>query len=229
MAELVKKLGIHRESGWVYFVDADGDVSRGRVGAIVSYNPLEYKTPEKVKKVRIVRESGYLYKIDDLGNVVREQLPNKHYNFHYLDYLSNNNLWPLNYWKKITIKHGTPSHADEQKEVYGELRDLCSLNGKLISGVYLYKKEDHVLYVGKAVSLYDRTKQHYLESFNEGKKAKAWFDFFHKYDGELELYIYPISHEKDRRAIERMLEAELNPLFEEFRKRKEYRRKTISK
>ena len=72
MAELVKKLSLKRESGWVYFVDAEGDVSRGRVGAIVSYNPLKYAEPEKVMKVGIVREEGFLYKLSEDGNIVRE-------------------------------------------------------------------------------------------------------------------------------------------------------------
>ena len=74
MAELVKKLGIERVSGWVYFVDADGDVSRGRVGAIVSYNPLKYADPEKVLKVGLVRENGFLYRVSDEGDIVRELL-----------------------------------------------------------------------------------------------------------------------------------------------------------
>lgn len=72
MVELVKKLGIKRESGWVYFVDADGDVSRGRVGAIVSYNPLKYAEPEKVVEVGIIREKGFLYRLSEDGDIVRE-------------------------------------------------------------------------------------------------------------------------------------------------------------
>lgn len=74
MAELVKKLGIKRESGWVYFVDADGDVSRGRVGAIACYNPIRYADPEKVMKVGIVREKGFLYSVSPDGDIVREHL-----------------------------------------------------------------------------------------------------------------------------------------------------------
>ena len=72
MAELVKKLGVKRESGWVYFVDADGDVARGRVGAIVSYDPLKYAEPEKVVKVGVAREEGFLYLVSEDGNIVRE-------------------------------------------------------------------------------------------------------------------------------------------------------------
>ena len=43
MPELVKKLSLKRESGWVYFVDADGDVSLGRVGAFVVTAHLNMK------------------------------------------------------------------------------------------------------------------------------------------------------------------------------------------
>jgi hypothetical protein len=72
MAELVKKLGIKRESGWVYFVDADGDVSRGRVGAIVGFNPTRYAKPVKVMIVGIAREEGFLYRVSEDGDIVRE-------------------------------------------------------------------------------------------------------------------------------------------------------------
>ena len=73
MTEHVKKLGIKRESGWVYFIDADGDVARGRVGAIVSLNPTRYADPEKVIQVGVVREEGFLYSVSEDGNIVREK------------------------------------------------------------------------------------------------------------------------------------------------------------
>ena len=78
--ELVKILPITRESGWCYFVDGDGDVARGRMGGIVSYNPLQYAEPEKVLKVGITRKSGYLYGVDHNCDIFREPMPSKYSN-----------------------------------------------------------------------------------------------------------------------------------------------------
>jgi len=69
--EIVLELGIKRESGWIYFIDKDGDVCKGRIGGIKSYNPLKYSDPIKVKKVGLKRESGYLYILSDEGNIIR--------------------------------------------------------------------------------------------------------------------------------------------------------------
>lgn len=76
MTELVKKLNLQRESGWVYFVDADGDVARGRICAIVSHDPLKYADPEKVLKIGIIREEGFLYRVSDDGDIVRDHQSN---------------------------------------------------------------------------------------------------------------------------------------------------------
>jgi len=50
--ELVLKTNIMRESGWLYFIDKDGDLSKGRMGG---------NTQKKLFKTNIQREEGYLY------------------------------------------------------------------------------------------------------------------------------------------------------------------------
>ena len=50
--ELVLKTNIMRESGWLYFIDKDGDLSKGRMGG---------NTLKKLFKTNIQREEGYLY------------------------------------------------------------------------------------------------------------------------------------------------------------------------
>ena len=70
MAEKVANAGISRDSGYLYYIDKQGDVSRvamarGRKGR---------GSPEKVKKVGVKRESGYLYFIDKQGDVSRAKM-----------------------------------------------------------------------------------------------------------------------------------------------------------
>lgn len=67
MAEKVKKAGISRQEGYLYYIDKEGDISRvamarGRKGR---------GSPEKVKRVGVTRERGYLYFIDKEGDVSR--------------------------------------------------------------------------------------------------------------------------------------------------------------
>ena len=48
--ELVLKTNIKKENPWLYFLDKDGDISRGKMGALISVNPARYAKPEKVKR-----------------------------------------------------------------------------------------------------------------------------------------------------------------------------------
>ena len=70
MAEKVSNAGISRESGYLYYIDKQGDISRvamarGRKGR---------GSPEKIKNVGIKREQGFLYFIDKQGDVSRAEM-----------------------------------------------------------------------------------------------------------------------------------------------------------
>ncbi|MBI4448896.1 hypothetical protein HY641_02620 [Candidatus Woesearchaeota archaeon] len=72
MAEVVAKVGVRKEGGYLYFVDKQGDVSRakmarGRKGA-------KKGKPEKVAKVGVKKASGYLYFIDKNGHIARAKM-----------------------------------------------------------------------------------------------------------------------------------------------------------
>ena len=72
MAEKVAKAGVKKESGYLYFVDKEGDVSRAsmaRGGA-----SQKKAKPEKVAKVGVKKESGYLYFVDKHGDVSRASM-----------------------------------------------------------------------------------------------------------------------------------------------------------
>lgn len=72
MAELVAKVGVKKESGYLYFVDKAGDISRARMAR---GGGKQRKTkPEKVAKVGVKKAKGYLYFVDKKGNVSRAKM-----------------------------------------------------------------------------------------------------------------------------------------------------------
>jgi len=70
MSEKVKDVGIVRESGYLYFIDKQGDISRSKM----SRGATRTEGSEKVAQVNLQKESGYLYFIDKAGNICRTQM-----------------------------------------------------------------------------------------------------------------------------------------------------------
>ena len=71
MAEVVCKCGVKRESGYLYFVNKDGNAARvqmARAGMKTS------KKQETLHKCGVKRKSGYLYFIDKKGNVAMTKM-----------------------------------------------------------------------------------------------------------------------------------------------------------
>ena len=69
MAEKVAEAGVKRKTGYLYFVDNDGDVSRVERG-----EEGEIGKEEKVAKVGIDKENGYLYFVDKDGDISRVKM-----------------------------------------------------------------------------------------------------------------------------------------------------------
>lgn len=72
MAEKVKRLGVYREVGYLYYVDRQGDVSRAKMargGGVGS-------KPEKVRRVGVKKTPGYLYFLDKNGDISRAKMVN---------------------------------------------------------------------------------------------------------------------------------------------------------
>jgi len=65
MAKKVKKVGIKREKGYLYYLDKQGDVSCAKMAR----GSKTGVSPKKVEKCGIKREKGYLYFIDKQGDV----------------------------------------------------------------------------------------------------------------------------------------------------------------
>ena len=70
MAEVVKETGVKKESGYLYYLDKKGDVSRSQMARAGKGGG----NAEKVASAGVTRESGYLYFIDKNGHVARSPM-----------------------------------------------------------------------------------------------------------------------------------------------------------
>ena len=70
MAEKVKTCGVKKESGYLYYLDKQGDVSRSKMARAGKGGG----NAEKVSNAGVTRESGYLYFIDKDGDVSRAKM-----------------------------------------------------------------------------------------------------------------------------------------------------------
>jgi len=61
----VAKVGIKKESGYLYFVDKKGDISAAKMAR----GNKKGGKPKKVAKVGITKKSGFLYFIDKKGDI----------------------------------------------------------------------------------------------------------------------------------------------------------------
>ncbi len=68
--EKVVKLGVKRESGYLYYVDKDGDLSR----APMARAGKKKGKPEKVAKAGVKRESGWMLFMDKDGDIARTKM-----------------------------------------------------------------------------------------------------------------------------------------------------------
>ena len=70
MAEKVKTCGVKKESGYLYYLDKQGDVSRSQMARAGKGGG----NAEKVVTAGVTRASGYLYFIDKDGDVSRAKM-----------------------------------------------------------------------------------------------------------------------------------------------------------
>ena len=65
MAEKVAKVGVKKQSGYLYFVDKRGDVSCAKMAR----GNKKGGSTKKVAKVGVKKKKGYLYFIDKRGDI----------------------------------------------------------------------------------------------------------------------------------------------------------------
>ena len=63
---MVAKVGVKKESGYLYFVDKKGNVARAKMARGKKKGKAKI---EVVEKVGIKKEKGFLYFIDKKGNI----------------------------------------------------------------------------------------------------------------------------------------------------------------
>ena len=71
MAEKVARVGVRKESGFLYFVDKQGDVSKA---PMVRGGRGAKGRAEKVARVNVKKEPGYLYFVDKDGDIGKAQM-----------------------------------------------------------------------------------------------------------------------------------------------------------
>lgn len=70
MSEKVAKAGVKRATGFLYFIDKQGDISRAKMAR----GGKKGGRPEKVMKMGINKAKGFLYFIDKKGDVSRAKM-----------------------------------------------------------------------------------------------------------------------------------------------------------
>ncbi len=70
--EKVAKLGVKRESGYLYYVDKLGNLARAPMAR--AGQPKSKKKPEVVAKAGIKREKGFMYFMDADGDIARAKM-----------------------------------------------------------------------------------------------------------------------------------------------------------
>ncbi|MFH0992683.1 MAG: GIY-YIG nuclease family protein [bacterium] len=121
-------------------------------------------------------------------------------------------LSPRNkFWHKFPIVHTTDIQTGEQLKL-ARIKIKKELHRK--SGLYAYvNKKGTLLYVGKSENLAGRVYSHYQEAF---RGAGVWQAFFSKFAGELTILWCEISTDRQRRAIEEMIEEAQPSEFEKL-------------
>ena len=72
MAEKVMKCGVERGTGFLYYIDKQGDVSRAKMAR----GGKKGGKPEKVHKAGLKKEKGFLYFLDKKGDISRAKMVN---------------------------------------------------------------------------------------------------------------------------------------------------------
>ncbi len=121
------------------------------------------------------------------------------------EFLGKHNFLPLHVtnknWNQFLIKHQRKEPTKE--EIKSErTRIKNKLYGK--QGIYVYiRKKNELIYIGKSVNLANRIFAHYKEAFIG---IGVWGNFFFRHAGDLTILWREIESDRQRRALEEMLE-----------------------
>ncbi len=72
MAEVVAKVGVKKQAGYLYFIDKKGNVARAKMSR--AGRKKGKQKVEVVSKTGVKKQGGYLYFIDKKGDVARAKM-----------------------------------------------------------------------------------------------------------------------------------------------------------
>lgn len=119
-------------------------------------------------------------------------------------------------WNSFQIMHCQPENDESKKEQFKFIKGQV---GKK-AGIYIYIKEEKILYIGKAKELNNRIKSLYIESFSTvpgDTKDNRWHRFFSEHQGEVNVLWKEVETEEERQIIELILTRMLKPTFLSFK------------
>ena len=117
-------------------------------------------------------------------------------------------------WVRVPIVHH--SRKPSNKKIADDKR-LLKETVPQGPGVYLYlSKSGQLLYFGKANNILHRVRSHYREAFEivPGDRKGIWHAFFSKNAGQLDLMWRQVRHDRQRIAIEEMVEDVIRSKFD---------------
>ena len=144
----------------------------------------------------------------------------------YSEFLKKLKISDYQSWDKLKITHGLSSSEKKDSEnTKKDFRENAKNKiGKVVNGVYLYEKEDRILYIGKGKPICNRVYKHFRESFERvsgDTKYNCWHQFFSNKNNTGELTVYWIeinagkekNSELDRQIIEKIYTRIYKPTF----------------
>jgi len=135
----------------------------------------------------------------------------RNYKNQFESFLKKYGFLPFNHWECFGLEHG-------KRTIFKSNSDKIRKEVDKKGGIYVYKKGNKVLYVGKAVSLFGRLKSHNRESFEPvpgDRKDSGFHKFFSARNncGKIKVYWIGIEVEGERVILEAMLQYLLEPEF----------------
>jgi len=138
-------------------------------------------------------------------------------------------------WKCFEIEHGKDNSNNKTTVKDNIRRSIGS-----VSGIYLYAKDNRVLYIGKGKPISNRIYSHFRESFemvSGDTKYNKWHQFFSNKNniGMLKVYclVLDSNNEKeselDRQIIEKIITKVYQPEFESDKFKVEKTQKWLKK
>lgn len=119
-------------------------------------------------------------------------------------------------WDSFQLIHRQPENDESKNEQFKFIKGQV---GKK-AGIYIYIKDEKIIYIGKAKELNNRIKSHYIESFSTvhgDTKDNRWHRFFSQHQGEVNVLWKEVDTEEERQIIELLLTRILKPTFLSFK------------